>query len=143
MSRSRTRPAPPPAELPNAEAEVLAFVRQQGGATTRQVCEGLAGQRKMGPSAAQALLLRLEAKGLLKREKITGTKAYRYVPTAQADGACRNLARRFVDRLFAGSPAALMASLFDTRQPTAREIEELRRLIEKQKPHHKDTEAQR
>lgn len=117
-------------ELPNAEMEVLAFVRREGGATTREVAEGLAPHRKMGTSAAQALLLRLEAKGLLRRERIKGTKVYRYTPTDKAGPAHRGLARRFMDRVFAGSPAQLMASIFDTRPPTDDEIRQLRQLID-------------
>lgn len=118
-----------PDDLPNAESEILAFVRRRGGATTREVSEGLAPQRSMGMSAAQALLLRLEAKGLLRRERIKSTRAYRYVPTATAERAHRNLARRFVDRIFDGSTVMLMASLFDTRPPAPHEIAELRKLL--------------
>jgi BlaI family transcriptional regulator, penicillinase repressor len=117
-------------DLPNAEMEVLALVRREGGATTRQVAEGLAPQRKMGTSAAQALLLRLEAKGLLHRQRIEGTKIYRYLPTEKAAPAHRGLARRFMDRVFSGSPVQLMASIFDTRPPTDDEIRQLKELIE-------------
>ncbi len=122
-----------PDDLPNAEIEVLAFVRQQGSATTRQVSEGLAPHRKMGTSAAQALLLRLEAKSLLQRERIKGTKAFRYVPTQQAEPAYRRITRRLVDRIFGGSPVQLMSCLFDSREPTAKEIEQMKKLLKELK----------
>ena len=140
-TRSAPIPPPPP-DLPNAEAEVLALVRRLRGATTREVCDGLAGQRKIGMSATQALLLRLEAKGLLAREKIRGTKAYRYVPTLAAEPTYRQLARRFLDRIFGGNPVQLMATLFEGREPTVQQIEELRKLLD-ENVHHRGRGARR
>ena len=100
-----------PSEL---ELQVLALLWRMGGATTRQVADGLAPHRTMGLSASQALLLRLEAKGLVRRDKIPGRNAYRYSPTRKARPAYRQLTRRFLDRVFGGNPVRLMATLFDT-----------------------------
>ena len=127
---ARKTPAPsqaPLPELPNAEMEVLAFVRRRGSATIREVSEGL--ERAVGISAAQALLLRLEAKGLLDRKRFKEREPYRFVPTAAAEPTYRNIARRLVSRVFGGDPVDVVACLLDGRDPTDEEIKQLKQLL--------------
>ena len=114
-------------DLPPAEMEVLAFVHHHGPVTIREVSEGL--EREMGISAAKAQILRLEKKGLLERERIKGTRILRFASTAKAEPTYRFLSRRFVDRVFCGSPVNLVASFFDTREPTPEEIEQLKHIV--------------
>ena len=122
-----------PAALPDAELEVMALLWQRGAVTSGDVRKALAPHRKMGIAAAQTLLLRLEAKGLVRREKIPGRNAYLYTPTRQPEPTYRNLVRKMLDRIFGGSTVKLVSSLFATHRPTAREIQQLEELIEKAK----------
>ena len=122
-----------PAELPEAELEVMALLWRAGSATTRDICQGLAPHRRMGLAAAQTLLLRLESKGLVKRQKIAGRNAYRYRPTRGPQATYRHLTRKLLDRIFGGSATQLVASLFAGHQPDAREIEQIEKLLAEMK----------
>ena len=122
-------PAPPQADLPDAELEVMALLWRSGSATTREVCDGLAPHRRMGLAAAQTLLLRLESKGLVKREKIPGRNAYRYSPTRRPEPTYRRLTRDLLDKVFGGSTEKLVASLFAGRRPSPDEIRQIEKLL--------------
>ena len=51
------------------------------------------------------------------------------MPTGRHTAALRPVMRRLVDRVFAGSPVDLVASLFETRPPTPQELEAIQRLV--------------
>ena len=119
-----------PAELPNAELEILAHLWQQGPRTSRQILDGLAGRRPMAHGSMLSLLGRLEKKGLVARRKGPGDKAYIYSPTRRPESTYRRLARDMVERLFGGSSAKLVLSLFEGRKPSPREIEQVRCILD-------------
>jgi len=107
----------------------MALLWRSGSATTREVCQGLAPRRRMGLAAAQTLLLRLESKGLVRREKIAGRNAYRYSPTTRPEPTYRRLTRDLLDRVFGGSTQKLVASLFAGHRPDADEIRQIEKML--------------
>jgi predicted transcriptional regulator len=67
----------------------------------------------------------------VKRRKADQGKAFIYRP---AKGHARTFgpgASSLVQRAFGGRPAALVASLFETRPPSTQEIDELEALVER------------
>ena len=118
--------------LPDAEADVLTVLYEMKTGTVRDVREALAARRPMGHASVSTLLGRLEARGLVGRRKADSGKAFVYRPTTARPRAFAASLKRAVDiveRGFGGSSVALIASLFETRRPTADELRELQRLV--------------
>jgi BlaI family transcriptional regulator, penicillinase repressor len=117
------------AKLPDAEMEVLTCLHRRGEATAREIREELLSQRPLAHGSVLTLLGRLERKGLVGRRKGPVGKAFIYAPTRQASATVRPLLKRVLNRVFDGNPVSMVASLFETRPPTPREIDELQRLV--------------
>lgn len=115
--------------LPDAELEVLASLHRRGEATARDVREALWDQRPMAHGSVLTLLGRLERRGLVSRKKGPVGKAFVYQPTRRHTATVRPILRRLVDRVFAGNPVDLVASLFETQPPTHKELEAIQRLV--------------
>jgi BlaI family transcriptional regulator, penicillinase repressor len=115
--------------LPDAELEVLSSLHRRGEATARDIREDLWDHRPLAHGSVLTLLGRLEKRGLVARTDRKIGKAFIYEPTRKPAAAVRLVLRRLVDRVFAGSPVELVASLFETRPPTPRELEAIQRLL--------------
>ncbi len=115
--------------LPDAELEVLACLHRRGEATARDLREALWDTRPMAHGSVLTLLGRLERRGLVSRRKGPVGKAFVYEPTRQHATTMRPVLRRLVDRMFAGSAVDLVASLFETRPPTPKELDAIQRLV--------------
>lgn len=119
----------PERRVPDAELEVLTCLHRRGEATARDIREALWDQRPMAHGSVLTLLGRLDRRGLVGRKKGPSGKAFVYMPTRRRTAALRPVLRRLVDRVFAGSPVDLVASLFETRPPTPEELDALQRLV--------------
>jgi predicted transcriptional regulator len=115
--------------LPDAELEVLACLHRHGEATARDIREALWDQRPMAHGSVLTLLGRLERRGLVSRRKGPVGKAFVYEPTRRHTTTVRPVLRRLVDRVFAGNPVDLVASLFETQPPTLKELDAIQRLV--------------
>lgn len=122
----------PTVQLPEAELEVLACLhRAGGGATARRLREALSQSRPMTHGAMLTLLKRLQAKRVVRKRKGSVGKAFVYSPVRHQRATLVPVARRFVQRVFGGDVFALVGSLFETRPPTRRELEQLESLLER------------
>ncbi|MGE0040455.1 MAG: BlaI/MecI/CopY family transcriptional regulator [Vicinamibacterales bacterium] len=115
--------------LPPGEQELLAVLYDLGEGTAREVRERLPADRVLAHATVVTLLNRLEARGLVVRRKADTGKAFVYRPTRDRGGAFAPLVGGLAGRLFKGSPAALVAALFETRTPDPAELEELEALV--------------
>lgn len=115
--------------LPDAELEVLACLHRQGKATAREIRESIHEYRPLAHASVLTLLTRLEAKGLVSREKGSFGKAFLYIPTNRSRRTTRNLIQRLVKRVFHGDGVALVSSLFQTKPPTQDELTRLEQLL--------------
>ena len=115
--------------LPDAELEVMACLWQEGPLTARQVREKLQAHRPLAHASVCTLLGRLEAKRFVTREKGPVGKAFVYRARTQPAQTHRQLLGGILDRVFAGSGVALVASLFETKAPSLAEIAELEALL--------------
>jgi predicted transcriptional regulator len=116
-------------ELPDAEMDVLGSLYRRGEATARDVREDLAVDRPMAHGSVVTLLKRLETRGLVTRRKGPVGKAFLFSPTRKQTTTVRPVLKRLVNRIFGGDAAALVASLFETRPPTAAELREIEALL--------------
>ncbi len=116
--------------LPDAELEVLACLWQHGQATARQLRATMAAYRPMAHASMVTLLKRLEAKGLVQRDKGPVGKAFLYKPLRRPEKTYRRVVKDMLQRIFGGNGIALVTSLFETQPPTREEIDQLRRLLD-------------
>ena len=121
------------AKIPEAEADVLSVLFDAEEATARTVRERLARKRPMAHGTVVTLLRRLEDRGLVKRRKADQGKAFVYRPAKEHARTFGPVVSSLMQRAFGGRPAALVASLFETRRPSAEEIDELEALVEQLK----------
>ena len=116
--------------LPDAELEVMAGLWQRGDATARQIREEMASYRPMTHGALVTLLKRLEAKGLVRKKKGDFGKAFVFRAAHAPEPVYRKIMRDLHERVFGGSGVAMFASLFETRPPSAEEVDELQQLLD-------------
>ena len=121
------------AKIPEAEADVLAVLFDAEEATARTVRERLAKKRPMAHGTVVTLLGRLEDRGLVKRRKADQGKAFVYRPAKAHARTFGPVVSSLMHRAFGGKPAAMVASLFETRPPSPEEIDELEELIKQLK----------
>jgi BlaI family transcriptional regulator, penicillinase repressor len=116
-------------KLPDAEMDVLGCVYRRGEATAREIREDLSSERPMAHGSVLTLLKRLEQRKLVTRRKADVGKAFVYSPTRKRSTAVRPVLKRLVNRVFGGDSVALVASLFETRPPTASELADIEALL--------------
>ena len=111
-----------------AETEILRLVWQFGEATVQQVHEALPEDRKVTYKTVQTLLRRLEEKGYLTHT-VEG-KAHVFVPAVKREAVVKRTVLDFLDRLFGGDPKPLMQFLAEDGRLEAKDLDELRKLID-------------
>jgi predicted transcriptional regulator len=116
--------------LPDAELEVLACLWHKGEATARAIREAMAAYRPLTHSAVSTLLTRLQEKGLVARRKGPVGKAFLFRATDRPKRTRRRLVGDLVERVFGGDALAVVSSLFETRPPSAQELDQLEKLLD-------------
>ncbi len=124
-------------DVPAAELEVLACLRQLEQATAREIRERMHPYRPMAHGSVVNLLKRLEAKDLVAKKKGSVGKAFLYRPTAAAASVYGKLLNRLLHRVFGGDSLALVASLFETRPPDGPQLEKLEGLLDELRVKHR------
>ena len=120
-------------KIPDAEGDVLSCLEQLEEATVRELRDALADIRPMQAASILTLLNRLESRGLVAKRKADRGKAFVFRPTEKTSNAWSGQIRELFSRAFGGDTMAFMTSFFETRKPTAAEIEDLQQLLEKLK----------
>ena len=113
-----------------AETEILRLNWQLGEATVQQICDELPPKRKIGYKTVQTLLRRLENKGYIKHTTVG--KAFIFYPAVKREDVVKRTVVDFLDRLFGGDPRPLMQFLAEDGRIDAKDIERLKKLIDKQ-----------
>lgn len=117
-------------QLPDAELDVMAALWKLGQATASQLREAIQQKRPLAHTSVCTLLKRLEARGVVAREKGPIGKAFVYRPSVKPTNTGRRLLTDLLDRLFGGSGVSLVTSLFESRPPTQAEIDQLQELLQ-------------
>ncbi len=104
---------------------------EAGEATANQVVAALEGESRWKPKTVHTLLRRLSDKGVLATRK----RGREYVYRAMVNSADSRLAesRVFLDKVFDGKVAPLVAAFVERAEVSAEEIDELKRILEEAK----------
>ena len=117
----------PQPTLTTQELAIMKVVWRLGTATVRDVYEALLETRRIAYTTVMTMMNILEAKGYLKKEK--HNRAYRYRPARPERAVVGSMVREFVNRVFDGASRPLLLHLVEDAKLTAKEREELLRLI--------------
>lgn len=119
----------PNATLTGQELEIMKIVWELESATVRDVYEALLARRKVAYTTVMTMMNILEQKKYL--EKAMADRAYVYRPAQPRQQVVKALVREFVNRVFNGSAEPLLVHLVEDRKLSAKELEQLRKLLEK------------
>ena len=117
-------------KIPDAERDVLACLVQLKEATVKDIRDALDEVRPMQAASVLTLLTRLEARKLVTRRKADQGKAFVFRPSKNSARAWSGLMKDLFQQAFGGDTVAFMTSFFETRRPTAAEIEQLQQLLD-------------
>lgn len=99
-----------------------------GRATVREVHQVIARERDVAYTTVMTLMGILADKGHLERSK--EGRAFVYAPVEAKSRVLSGMVDEFVDRVFEGSARPLLVKLIKDRRLSARDLEEVRRMIE-------------
>jgi|HubBroStandDraft_6_1064221.scaffolds.fasta_scaffold316112_2 BlaI family penicillinase repressor len=116
--------------LPDAELDVMVCLWQEGPQTASALRTLLTASRPMTHASISTLLSRLMRKGLVARQKGDIGKAFVFRAAVEPFPIQRHLVGDLLDRVFGGSGVALVATLLQSRRPTAKELDELGALVD-------------
>ena len=124
--------APKLPSISDAEWVVMAEFWRMGEATAREVVSALEGRQQWKPRTVQSLINRLVGKGALSFEQ--HGREYIYRPAVEESRCVHEASRTFVDRVFSGKLAPLLACFLEKEKVSKSELEEIRKLIEETHP---------
>ena len=117
----------PSLTLTPQELEIMKVVWSRGHARVRDVYEALLEQRKIAYTTVMTMMNVLEKKGHL-RKKAEG-RSFLYRPTRPQQKVVGSMVREFVQRVFGGSAAPLLAHLVDEERLTPEDLDALAKRI--------------
>lgn len=127
-ARTTRKEAPKLPSISDAEWVVMAEFWRSGEATAREVVAALEGRQQWKPRTVQSLINRLVGKGALGFEP--RGREYVYRPLVEESRCVHEASRTFVDRVFSGRLAPLLACFLEREKVSKTELEEIRKLIE-------------
>jgi predicted transcriptional regulator len=119
----------PSAALTDGEARVMAVLWQTPQATVADVVASLRDRYALTYSTVQTILRILEQKGYVTHDKVGRAFVFRAV--VDEGQARRRALKHLIGRLFNGSPSLLVSNVLDDEEIDPRELEQLKRLIER------------
>ena len=117
-----------PSQLTPLELEIMKILWESGPTTVQAVHQRIQSERPLAYNTVQTVLTILHRKGKVKR--VTQQRAYVYEATLSQERTAAHALRDMVDKLFGGRPEALVLSMVKSRQLTASQLAELRKLVE-------------
>jgi len=102
-------------------------VWSRGHATVRDVYEALLRERKVAYTTVMTMMNVLEKKGHLRKK--ADRRSFVYRPTRPRRQVVGSMVRDFVQRVFGGSAAPLLAHLVDEEALTREELDDLAKRI--------------
>jgi BlaI family transcriptional regulator, penicillinase repressor len=119
-------------QISEAELVVMRVIWNQSPATANQVVQALRDQTHWKPKTIHTLLSRLRRKGALTHTRLG--REYLFRPLVAAADYAHDASRSFLGRVFGGEIAPFLACFLEREELTAREIQELRRLLDERLP---------
>jgi predicted transcriptional regulator len=117
----------PSSTLTPQELEIMKVVWSRGDATVRDVYEALLEQRQIAYTTVMTMMNVLEKKGHLRKREEGRSFVYRSTrPQGQVVGS---MVREFVERVFGGNAAPLLAHLVEDEKLTSEDLDALAKRI--------------
>lgn len=114
--------------LGESEMEILHHVWELGEANVAQVRERILKTRKVAYTTVMTIMKNLNDKGYLKYYKDGNT--YIYSARKKPEEVQSNLVNGLIDKVFKGSPTALVQTLVKAENLSDSELKELRNMID-------------
>ncbi|MCA9062212.1 MAG: BlaI/MecI/CopY family transcriptional regulator [Planctomycetaceae bacterium] len=114
--------------LSRGETEVLKALWQIGKGAVGEIHAAVAPERHMDYSTVQTYVRRLESKGYITATRVGRNKIYR--AGVKRAAVLRQAVGEFVDLLFDGQLLPMVKHLVDSREISANEIEDLKKLVD-------------
>ena len=123
----------PAGDLTPAQYEILAVAWDGpvAGMTVAEMWQAIADRRSVTRTTVLNLVDRLEKRGWLTRESVSGV--YRYRPTIDRQAVAGRLAAGFVADFFGGSPMQFVQSLLGSEDVSTADIDRLQRILSEAK----------
>jgi len=115
--------------ISDAEWLVMKVLWSRPGLTADEVVEALKDKVAWSARTIRTLLNRLLQKRALKYEK-EGRK-YRYFPAVKEEHCIRQERRSFVQRVYGGTIAPMLAALIDDAELSPEDVKELKRILDR------------
>ncbi len=115
-------------QLGELQLAIMRVLWRHGEATVRQVQEALEPSRPLALTTVATMLTKMEGKGVVGHR--AEGRRYVYRPLASERQVRRSMVRRLTEGLFAGDALAMVSHLISEREIPARELAELKRMIE-------------
>jgi predicted transcriptional regulator len=108
--------------LSNLEMQIMEALWQRGPASVREIIARLPGKNRLAYTTVQTIVVRLEAKGALRRDRSVST-AHIFEPLISRKTARRRLIGDFL-AVFGGSFQPIMVELVETKKLTLADVRE-------------------
>lgn len=119
---------PQPLKPTASELEVLHVLWSRGPSTVREVLDALNEKKSLGYTGVLKLLQIMTAKGTVRRDE--SQRAHVYDAVRPAEQTKNQFAKDILQRVFEGSASQLMMHALSGHRTSAKEIEELRRILD-------------
>jgi len=113
--------------LGDLQLRIMKILWQRAEAAVADVHQALSPEGNLAYTTIATMLRKMEARGLV-RHRLHDRK-FLYRPAVQAEEVTRGISAHFIERLFEGSLADMMAHLLTTRQISREELDRLDNLI--------------
>ena len=111
-----------------SELEILHVLWSRGPSTVREVLDALSEKKSMGYTGVLKLLQIMTVKGTVRRDE--SQRAHVYQAVRPAEQTKNQFAKDMLQRVFEGSASQLMMHALSGHRTSAKEIEELRRILD-------------
>jgi len=118
--------------ISDAEWVVMTEFWRLGEATAKRIVAELEGRQRWKPKTVQTLINRLLQKGALGFRKEGRERVYR--PLYEEAQCVHEASKSFVDRVFKGRLAPLLACFLEREECSREQIEEMRQLLKTKDP---------
>lgn len=114
--------------LTETELELMTILWKLGEGSVSEVIEQLPKERDLAYTSVSTILRILEQKGILKTRK--EGRGHIYTPQLKKSEYEAKTVKHVVDRVFDGTPVALVRQLLDTVKLDESDLKELKKLID-------------
>ena len=116
-------------QISAAEWEVMKVLWDHSPITVNDLCRRMESLKQRHPKTIRTMLIRLSKKGVVDTKVEDGI--YHYFPTVSREECSRAEADSFLEKVFDGALAPMVAHFVKRRRLTAEERRELKKLLER------------